>query len=186
MGKEQVVVQLRDVFRQHGYEGASLSKIAEATGLGRASLYHYFPKGKEQMAATVLDFVTVELQENLLKPLKGKEDPIIRVKVMGETLDRFYHSGEASCFMDILSLGEARGLFKTPLRQTLTALIEALAQLLIEVGQERGEARQRAEDAIMQIQGALVLSRCLDNTESFQRVIANLPKTLGLNPLPKS
>ena len=172
-------------FATQGYEGASLSKIAEATGLGRASLYHYFPKGKEQMAATVLDFVTAELQENLLKPLKGKEDPIIRVKAMGETLDRFYHSGEASCFMDILSLGEARALFKTPLRQTLTALIEALAQLLIEVGQERGEARQRAEDAIMQIQGALVLSRCLDNTESFQRVIANLPKTLGLNPLPE-
>jgi len=53
-------------------------------------VYHYFPKGKEQMAATVLDFVTAELQENLLKPLKGKGDPILRVKAMGETLDRFF------------------------------------------------------------------------------------------------
>jgi hypothetical protein len=38
-----------------GYrEGASLSLISEATGLGKGCLYHFFPGGKEEMADAVL------------------------------------------------------------------------------------------------------------------------------------
>ena len=43
-----------EVFRAHGYEGATLSVITEATGLGKGSLYHFFPGGKEELAAAVL------------------------------------------------------------------------------------------------------------------------------------
>ena len=46
---------LAEVFREHGFEGASLSLISERTGLGKGSLYHFFPGGKEEMAAAVLD-----------------------------------------------------------------------------------------------------------------------------------
>jgi len=180
MSKDTVITQLRDLFRQYGYEGTSLSKISEATGLGRASLYHYFPKGKEEMALAVLDRVYAELEENLLKPLKGKGKPIIRVRAMGKTLEQFYNGGQSSCFVDLLSIGEAQPLFQTPIRQTLTALLDALTQVLLEAGQEPKLAQQRAEDALIQIQGALVLSRCLGNTEPFQRAIAKLPETLGL------
>ena len=45
---------LAEVFREHGYEGASLSLISKATGLGKGSLYHFFPGGKEEMADAVL------------------------------------------------------------------------------------------------------------------------------------
>ena len=45
---------LGEVFRAHGYEGASLTLITQATGLGKGSLYNFFPDGKEQMAAEVL------------------------------------------------------------------------------------------------------------------------------------
>ena len=52
--RSQVLRALGEVFRAHGYEGASLTLITEATGLGKGSLYHLFPGGKEQMAAEVL------------------------------------------------------------------------------------------------------------------------------------
>ena len=55
LAKEEVVARLMKVFRREGYEGASLSRLSEATGLGRSSLYHHFPRGKEDMAAAVLD-----------------------------------------------------------------------------------------------------------------------------------
>src|SRR5687767_6837809 len=45
---------LAEVFRSHGYEGATLALISQATGLGKGSLYHFFPGGKAQMAADVL------------------------------------------------------------------------------------------------------------------------------------
>jgi AcrR family transcriptional regulator len=180
MSKDTVIPKLRDVFRQYGYEGASLSKISQATGLGRASLYHYFPKGKEEMAIAVLDQIHADLEENLLKPLQGKGKPITRIQVMGKTLEQFYNGGQSSCLIDLLSIGDAQSLFQVPLQQTLRDWIDAIAKVLIEAGQDEKSAHVRAETAVIQIEGALVLSRCLGNTEPFQRTISNLPKTLGL------
>src|SRR5689334_1226155 len=45
--REHVLSQLGEVFRAHGYEGASLTLITEATGLGKGSLYNLFPRGKQ-------------------------------------------------------------------------------------------------------------------------------------------
>ena len=36
---------ISEVFRSHGYEGATLTLIGKATGLGKGSLYHFFPGG---------------------------------------------------------------------------------------------------------------------------------------------
>ncbi|PZU98936.1 MAG: TetR/AcrR family transcriptional regulator [Pseudanabaena sp.] len=180
MSKDDVVAKLSDVFRQYGYEGASLSKISVATGLSRASLYHYFPKGKEEMAATVLDHLYASLEINLLKPLQVKGNPLDKVRAMGKTLDLFYNGGCSSCFLDLLSIGESQPLFQSPIQQTLSAWIAALADVLVEAGQDVVVARCNAEDAIAQIEGTLVLSRCLGNNEPFKRAINNLPKILGL------
>lgn len=57
------------VFRTHGYDGASLSRISEATGLQRASLYHRFPDGKLQMGKAVLEHAIEWLREYALEPL---------------------------------------------------------------------------------------------------------------------
>lgn len=51
--KAQIVGRLFIVFRDHGYEGASLADLSRATKLGKSSLYHHFPRGKEQMAEAV-------------------------------------------------------------------------------------------------------------------------------------
>ena len=47
MSKEKIILQLIPVFRQYGYGGTSLAMLIKATGLGKASLYHYFPEGKK-------------------------------------------------------------------------------------------------------------------------------------------
>ncbi len=45
---------LAEVFREHGYGATSPSLITAATGLGKGSLYHFFPGGKQEMASAVL------------------------------------------------------------------------------------------------------------------------------------
>ncbi|WP_315889750.1 TetR/AcrR family transcriptional regulator [Kovacikia minuta] len=54
MSKQAHVSSLLNLFRQFGYDGVTLSKISQATGLGKASLYHHFPGGKDEMVETVL------------------------------------------------------------------------------------------------------------------------------------
>lgn len=40
MPKEEVIPKLVSVFRHYGYEGATVSRLSQATGLKKASLYH--------------------------------------------------------------------------------------------------------------------------------------------------
>ena len=66
---DTVLAALVQTFRQYGYEGASLSMLSEASGLGRSSLYHYFPNGKADMAQAALNWVLDSFQQLVLAPL---------------------------------------------------------------------------------------------------------------------
>ena len=45
--RPDVIPLVAEVFRNFGDGGASLIRITEKTGLGKGSLYHFFPGGKE-------------------------------------------------------------------------------------------------------------------------------------------
>lgn len=178
MSKEEAISRLVHVFRQYGYEGATLARLSKATGLGKASLYHHFPKGKEEMAAAVLNHVSHWLEENILALLRSSSQPTERIRAMSKNVDQLYNHGEQACLLAMLSLGESHDLFHVQIQQALNAWIDALAQVLVEAGLDPEQARIRAEDAILQIQGALVLARGLGDTAPFQRILQRLPEDL--------
>jgi AcrR family transcriptional regulator len=178
MSRDKAIAQLLKVFRQYGYEGATLTRLSEATGLGKASLYHYFPKGKEEMAAAVLNHTNDWLAKNIISPLQGSGEPTDRIRAMSKNVDEFYNRGQQGCLLAALSLGESKDLFHTQIQNALNVWINTLAQVLIDAGLVPELARYKAEDAILQIQGALVLARGLNDTAPFERVINRLPEEL--------
>lgn len=178
MSKEQAIAQLANVFRQYGYEGSTLARLSEATGLGRASLYHHFPKGKEEMASVVLAHINHWLEENILTPLRSGGQPAERIRAMSTKLDEFYNGGQQACLLGVLAIGASHQLFHGQIRAALTRWINTLAEVLVDAGLDADRARQRAEDAILQIQGSLVLARGLDNTAPFHRILQELPEKL--------
>lgn len=178
MSREEAIAKILKVFRQYGYEGTTLSRLSKATGLGKASLYHYFPNGKEEMAQAVLDFVDDWMKANIFVPLKSDSTPRDRLQQMSENVDRLYCSGEQTCILAVLSLGEAKDLFHSQIQQALKSWIDTLAEVLVEADIEPTLARQRSEDAIIQIQGSLVLARGMNDTTPFQRVLKQLPEML--------
>ena len=112
MSKDKAIPKLVDVFRQYGYEGATLTRLSQATGLGKASLYHHFPKGKEEMADAVLDYLNQGLNEQLLAPLHSDRAPADRIRAMNQNIDAFYKHGQQACLLALLSVGEAHNLFQ--------------------------------------------------------------------------
>jgi AcrR family transcriptional regulator len=176
---DDLLASLTDVFRTYGYEGASLKVISKATGLARASLYHRFPEGKAQMAEAVMARAMEWLDAHALSPLRdeslGAEE---RIRAMTDELDAFYHSGERSCLLDALSIGERGSPLSRLARSALDYWTGELSELLITVGFSRGEAARRAEDAVIRIEGALVVARVRDDAEPFRRVLRELPAQL--------
>ncbi|MGD1716202.1 TetR/AcrR family transcriptional regulator [Dapis sp. BLCC M172] len=178
MSKEEAIAKLIQVFRQYGYEGTTLAKLSKATGLGKASLYHYFPGGKAEMGEAVLEYANNWFQTTVLKPLKSDGQPEARIMAMSQQINKFYSEGQETCLWSILSVGEAQDLFNSQIQNSLITWIDALTQVLIEAGIEAEQARQKSEDAIIQVQGALILTRVLNNNSPFKRTLAELPKTL--------
>ncbi len=176
--KEEVIERLAVAFRELGYEGTSLARLSEATGLKKASLYHYFPGGKEEMAAVVIEQVSAWFDENVFKPLQGQEAPKARIKKMATALDGYYCGGTRACILDVFGIGQAGALFSDSLTEGLKAWEKVIAEVLVEAGIDKTTARQRAEDALVSIEGALVYTRVTGSSRAFKRVMASLPERL--------
>jgi TetR/AcrR family transcriptional regulator, lmrAB and yxaGH operons repressor len=77
--KSLQVSSYRSGFKR-GYDGASLDHLSAATGLGRSSLYHHFPKGKLAMGDTAIAQITSRFDQQLLQPLQSAGDPLSRLQ----------------------------------------------------------------------------------------------------------
>lgn len=170
--------QLLEVFRVHGYEGASLRLISEATGLKRASLYHRFPGGKEEMAQSILQHADEVFASEILAPLNASGDPKARIRAMTRRLKDFYKGGRGSCLLDTLSLGDSNPGLLRGIHASINAWMEAMAGIAREAGLPAMKARHRAEDAMVRIQGSLVVARITGDSAPFTRTLKALPALL--------
>ncbi len=178
LSRSQIIDRILTVFRQHGYEGASLSRLSEATGLGRSSLYHHFPKGKEDMASAALKGAEQIFIEQIVNVLHTDAPALERVHEFTRNLSAFYQEGFKTCLIDVLSIGETAPVFQPFLRQRIEMIQEGLFKVLTELGLDPEIARRRAENTMVGIQGSLVVSRVMGNNGPFMRMIEQLPETL--------
>ena len=178
VNEEELLDRLTNVFRIYGFEGASLSKISEATGLQRASLYHRFPGGKEDMAKAVLERAGQWLTDHILAPLSGPGTPEDRIRIMAKELHSFYAGGKNCCLLDSLSFGSDDNAIRQHVQQGMSAWVEELAKVAREAGVSAKKARQQAQNAISQIQGTLVVARVMKDYGPFERMLSELPTTL--------
>ena len=178
MARETYLPILFRLFRHHGYDGVSLAKISEATGLGKASLYHHFPGGKAEMVRETLAYAGRWMADNIVEPLQSEGDPVERLEAMCDRISDLYEAGEQPCLLASLTTGGARDVFQEAIRERLQMLVDAIAAVLVEAGLDPQQAQQRGEDAVMTIQGSLILSRGLDDPTPFQRAVAQLPERL--------
>ena len=165
--REQLLAQLGDIFRQYGFEGASLARIGAATGMGKGSLYHSFPGGKDEMAEAVLAHIDAWFERAVFAPLRsGAAGP------MFDAVDAYFQSGQKVCLVGVFALGGERDRFGPAVKTYFVAWIDALEACLARTG--RADARALAEEVVEAIQGALVLARALDDPALFGRTLARL------------
>lgn len=181
MPKDTYIPCLLQVFRQYGYDGATLARISEATGLGKASLYHHFPGGKDEMVQAVLDYLEQWLAAQVLPSLQGEGTALEKLQRMCDRLSELYEAGRQPCMSATLLLGSARDLFQGRVQATYCAWIESVAQVLMDAGFDRTTAQQRGEEMVITIQGSLIVAQGLNHPDIFQRSLQQLPQRLCHN-----
>jgi AcrR family transcriptional regulator len=174
---EQVFTRLMDVFREKGYEGTSYGDLMAATGLVKASLYHRFPSGKEEMVDAILSQVDRKFVEHVLRPAQEKGPPKQRARQMARRLGEFYGSGKRWCLLDTLTLASNARTMEHA-KRSMEFWIQSFARVGRKAGLPAAVARRRAEDAVAAIEGGLIVSRVMKNRRPFLRALAVLPRRL--------
>ncbi|GEO83846.1 MULTISPECIES: TetR/AcrR family transcriptional regulator [Alphaproteobacteria] len=172
--RHDVIPQIAEIFREQGYEGTSLKIITERTGLGKGSLYHFFPGGKQEMAEAVLDDVDGWFRTHIFAPLREAKDPNEALDTMFANVETYFRSGHRACLMGVIASSGAIDIFAERVQSYFADWRRDLAATLARAGFTDGEAGALAEEVLAGIQGALILARGLEDTSAFTRVLARL------------
>ncbi len=123
----------RRVFAHRGVAGTGLAHVAEAAGMGRSSLYHYYADKRALLRDLVAE-VLAEEQDLFTALLQGDGSATGRVeRLIGALVDAFETWSAAARMLFDLRLRDAPS-FRPFLRRTRAELAETIAE-----GQRAGE-----------------------------------------------
>lgn len=177
--KAEVLDRIMESFRKDGYDGASLATLSRRTGLGKSSLYHHFPGGKQQMALDVLAHLNATLS-GTFHAVQDEPDPKRKLDLMLDAIDDFYDGGRKACLLERLVASVDRARFGAPLRATFAGWMSVLEDICRAAGLSATVSHRRAEGAIVRIEGALVVGAGLGDPSVFARALDELRATLLL------
>lgn len=143
---KKIHIAAMKVFTEYGYQGATMKKIAQETGLSYGLVYHYYPS-KEAVFRFLLDQSMDQARLGLEELVQAPGFPSAWLKL--ETLSQFLLSSSLECSAASHFLLVLHGLTQTrelpDLRDHVSRKIElyyqTLAPLIVQ-GQEEGTVRE--------------------------------------------
>ncbi|MBO6520368.1 MAG: TetR/AcrR family transcriptional regulator [Rhodospirillales bacterium] len=170
--KEEIVAELFRLFRCGGYEGVSVGDISKATGLGKSSLYHHFPGGKSDMAAAVVAFARDWIGTHILAPLEDEGRPLdARVDAMLDAARQLYGGGTSPCLVASMMVTADGKPADDKVGKILGDWIAAISSALQQNGIGKQKADTRATNALISIEGALLIARATGRIEVFESAL---------------
>lgn len=83
--RDKILDAAEDLFARRGFAGIGMREVAEASGLGKSSLFHHF-KTKAELYAAVVGRILDHLDERLTRALAAGGDPLVRFDRWLDTL----------------------------------------------------------------------------------------------------
>ncbi len=148
--QEEILEVAIRLFAQHGYSDTDTQLLAEELGVGKGTIYRYFPSKRELFLAAV-DRVMRKMLELVLARIDPIEDPLLRIFTGIRTFLRFF--GEHPEYVELLI--QERAQFKDRKKPTFQEHREvnverwrALYRGLIAAGRVRDIPVQRITDVV--------------------------------------
>jgi TetR/AcrR family transcriptional repressor of nem operon len=166
--EKYIIDQAIRVFRRKGYNNTKMEDIAQACGLLKGSLYHYY-SGKEALMKAVIEYMHKFYQKMSFMVI---HDDKMKGEKKLETLTQFaeeqFFASESGCLFGNLAL-ETFGN-EDALALLVKSFFTEWRDTLIHIFSERypaDEAAIIAADTIAEIEGAVMMMRIFDGDRSF-------------------
>ena len=161
--RDRLISASAELFRRQGYVGTGVKQIVEAAGAPFGSMYHFFPKGKEELGAETIRWSGAIYGHLIDLFYEPAGDPVAATRRFFEAAaDTVRDTGYtdacpiATVALEVASTSE-------PLRQATADVFESwLAQLTArfgEIGLTRSQAQHLAVSMFCLLEGAFILAR---------------------------
>jgi TetR/AcrR family transcriptional regulator, transcriptional repressor for nem operon len=180
--REQVVEQAAALFNQHGYHGASISDVMQATGLKKGGIYRHFAS-KEELALAAFAFATDKMRQRFSEALAGKTSSLERLRAIVGVYARIPKDPPVPGGCPILNASVESDDDNPALRVEAQRVLDGLKQLLCSIlreGEKLGQLRvglnqeATADVLIAQLEGAVMLSKLYGTDAPMQHTVKHL------------
>ena len=168
VNKEFILHQSLKLFRQKSYHNTTMSDIANACGLLKGSIYHYF-SSKEELMKEVMFYVSKYFKDQVFVHAYNKElEPKARLQKMIERAEHLFLDTEKGCVMGNIGLETAHihPEFSELIRFFFKDYLKAFKTIYAEVFEE-DKAQAMAEQGLAELEGALMMSRIFNKKDYF-------------------
>lgn len=167
---KDIVVEARELFRRHGYDGASMGDLAERVGLKKASLYTRFPN-KEALAPEVLNLTLAESQAGL--PAHGDDWRAQYEAVLTRFAETLLEGRRCVGLHLAYGVSDDTPVAQAAVRDFFVGQRAAIAAILGR-GMSAEEADATAADAMARLEGATLWLATVDDEGPMRRALAEL------------
>jgi TetR/AcrR family transcriptional repressor of lmrAB and yxaGH operons len=161
--RDKIVRATAELLRRRGYAATGINEIAELSGAPKGSLYHYFPGGKEQIAAEAVRYAGERVCATISDLARTHQSPADAVRAYGQLLGGWMAK---SGFIDgcpiattMLEIGPNDSAIVEAGRAAFASWAEGFADALRTSGVAAAKAHNVARSAVMILEGALILAR---------------------------
>ena len=161
--RDRIIAATNELFRRSGYNGTSLRQVTDAAGAPTGSLYHFFPRGKAELAEAVVTETGASYLELFELIAAAAADPGAAV---GDFFDGAAETLEQSDYIDVCPIGTvAREVANTNDRlrgaadRVFVSWIESLGKHLETAGLTTTEATALATTVVAALEGGFILAR---------------------------
>lgn len=169
--KEEILQESIKLFKTKGYYNCSMANIADACGLIKGSIYHYF-KSKDEIGIESLKYIHNYFVDNIFS-IAYKKDlrDLEKIKLFVKKTDEYFLKSEGGCLLGNLALevGSENLEFRKVIKEYFSAWEDALIKIF-ENKYSKVEAKNFAKEYVALIQGAIMMMNLYETPENYLKV----------------
>ncbi|KOG71064.1 hypothetical protein ADK77_11475 [Streptomyces antibioticus] len=180
--REKMIKAGRRLYSTRGYVGTAFSDVLAESGAPRGSVYFHFPGGKDEFAGEVITAHSRSENARVTRLAATCDTPrevviAFLTAARDHAVSTRFREGCPIGAVIVESSHTSPALFASAATAIETS-IDTLAALLVERGATEPDARRWAIAAVTGFEGALVVSRAMDDPAPFNALIELLQQTM--------
>jgi AcrR family transcriptional regulator len=169
--RDRIMTATAELFRRRGYTGTGLKQIVAEASAPFGSVYHFFPRGKEQLGEEVIRWsggLYGKLIDSLFDPAPDLESAVeFAFRGAGETLVETDYADACPIATVALEVASTNETLRIATHEVFESWLANLHGRFVEAGLSAERARTLSQTLLMLLEGAFILCRASRSTEAM-------------------